>query len=264
MLTLKLLKGECNQLQILAKDQGLTPGSDLTHLLQHPQPPAEIWAMTGLYTVTTLLHISSCVSCVRLLKGTVNYLTAGHYIKSSQVIKPEVDRTRWEETIIFPNSISNWCIIPYLGGHFHAAPLNLAFCATSGARWQNCHGIWFCCTPVCVTGTGPPSVLHWEGQDEGCFTELCLTFLFLILLSCILVAKTVSMAKAHQLSEDYRQYIVQTDEIDTGTINFHQTEGRSIRGLDHQHRQHSKPLLSECSDRILTLVFKVKRSKVHP
>lgn len=74
MLTLhtSFLKREWNQLQILAKEQTLTPGSDLAHLLQHPQPPAESWAMTGFRVVTTLLR-------VRLLKGTVNYHTASHY-----------------------------------------------------------------------------------------------------------------------------------------------------------------------------------------
>lgn len=86
-------------------------------------------------------------------------------------------------------------------------------------------------------------------------------FFLLVLIS---VAKTVLTAKAHWLSEDFMQYIVQTDELDTGTVAFHQRGGRSVRGLDHQHRQHSKPLLVECSDRILTLAFKVKRSEVYP
>lgn len=61
----------------------------------------------------------------------------------------------------------------------------------------------------------------------------------------ISVAKTESTAKAHQLSENYMQYIVQTDEFGSGTVAFTKQKAGSEEDLIINLGKHFKPLLLE-------------------
>jgi hypothetical protein len=68
---------------------------------------------------------------------------------------------------------------------------------------------------------------------------------FNFLLMLISVAKTESTAKAHQLSENYMQYIVQTDEFGSGTVAFTKQKAGSEEDLIINLGKHFKPLLLE-------------------